>query len=386
MIPRASRRHIVLSLPRTTAAQCVHRLTTTACTFPRRRWATTAMCADADDDTDDDAFAAFGLLGDNKGQKGLESAPSTTKTSAFVYSGLLSHRPLRQSDELCMDYARGWAWQQYLLHQRLAKRREDPNRQSQDADAVLLLEHAPVYTLGRGADENHLTFLKAHQQTAESAIIRERLSKSNRGADSARLSLDKGLPNDVFSSASPDGAVDLLSQTAVSVRAPNGASIYRVERGGEVTFHGPGQLVVYPLLDLQRSPFKKDLHWYLRMVEQVVIETLLHYNIYDACRDDINTGVWVGPNKVAAVGVSSSRWITTHGFAVNVCPDLKYFDTSVILPCGVEQRGVTSIAEILESRGVEKSAIPTVQDVARVVIEKLQTLFAIQVGRGRSLK
>ncbi|EEC51903.1 lipoate-protein ligase, partial [Phaeodactylum tricornutum CCAP 1055/1] len=157
-------------------------------------------------------------------------------------------------------------------------------------DTVLLFEHAPVYTLGRGADENHLT-------------------------------------------ASP-------------VLAPNGVPVYRVERGGEVTFHGPGQLVVYPLIDLTREPFQQDLHWFLRKVEEVVIQTLQAYGI-DGVRDEMNTGVWVDHRKVCAVGLSSSRWITTHGFALNICPDLTYFDTSIILPCGIDGRGVTSIAQIL---------------------------------------
>ena len=106
--------------------------------------------------------------------------------------------------------------------------------------------------------------------------------------------------------------------------ALNGVPIYHVERGGEVTFHGPGQLVVYPLLDLRRPPYKQDLHWYLQMVEEVVIQTLLAYEI-KGYRDDINTGVWVGKEKVAAVGVTSSRWITTHGFALNVSPDQSFF-------------------------------------------------------------
>lgn len=165
--------------------------------------------------------------------------------------------------------------------------------------------------------------------------------------------------------------------------APNGVPIYRVERGGEVTFHGPGMLVVYPLLDLKRHPHKQDLHWYLRMVEQVVIETLREYEI-ESCRDAINTGVWVDSKKVAAVGVTASKWITTHGFALNVHPDLNYFDTSHILPCGIEGRGVTSMHEILTKRG--ESNIPTVQDVAVVVLQNIQQLFDIEIQEGHSLR
>jgi len=165
--------------------------------------------------------------------------------------------------------------------------------------------------------------------------------------------------------------------------APNGVPIYRVERGGEVTFHGPGQLVVYPLLDLKRVPLKQDLHWYLRMVEEVVILTLQHYDI-DACRDEVNTGVWVGDAKVAAVGVTASKWITTHGFALNINPDLGYFDTSNILPCGIEGRGVTSIEKVLTERG--EVEIPTLEDVATVVLRNLQLVFDIEVQHAESLR
>jgi lipoate-protein ligase B len=152
--------------------------------------------------------------------------------------------------------------------------------------------------------------------------------------------------------------------------------IYRIERGGEVTHHGPGQLVVYPLLDLRRPPLEQDLHWYLRQVEQVVIDTLSEYDIHTV-RDEINTGVWFDKCKVAAVGVSSSRWITTHGFALNVSPNLHYFDTSYILPCGIEGRGVTSMEEIMRNRG--DTTIPTVADVAATALTKMESVFGLEI-------
>jgi lipoyl(octanoyl) transferase len=289
----------------------------------------------------------------------------------------------------CIDYARGWAWQQFLLSRRLAHRRSQAADQSQtnheaqaaavDADIVLLFEHEPVYTLGRGADENHLTFL----QKEENSAIREKLSRKNRGEGSARLSVDRRLLEDDLLQRSDQEAVDILSRIASPVTAPRDVPIFRIERGGEVTFHGPGQLVVYPLLDLQREPYKQDLHWYLRMVEEVIILTLQHYNI-NGVRDEINTGVWVGENKVAAVGVSSSRWITTHGFALNVSPDLSYFDTSVILPCGIDGRGVTSIAEVMKGRGDE--TVPNVEDVATVVLQSIQDVFGIEIKTGETLR
>jgi lipoate-protein ligase B len=113
------------------------------------------------------------------------------------------------------------------------------------------------------------------------------------------------------------------------------------------------------------------------MLEEVIIRTLARYDI-SGTRDDINTGVWAGRNKVAAVGISTSRWVTTHGFALNVDPDLSYFDTSVLLPCGIEGRGVTSMAEILKARGVRVTDIPTVQQVADVVTEVMEEVFDVK--------
>jgi len=288
-----------------------------------------------------------------------------------------------------ISYARGWAWQQFLLSRRLAYRRlsaeeqaevsQQPNGAMIDADTVLLLEHEPVYTLGRGANENHLIFLQEEEHSA----IREKLSRKNRGPDSARLTIDRRLLEDNLLDRPGAEAVDLLAMIASPVLAPRNVPIFRVERGGEVTFHGPGQLVCYPMLDLQGEPYKQDLHWFLRMVEEVVILTLKNYGI-TGCRDEINTGVWVGGNKVAAVGVSSSRWISTHGFALNVCPDLSYFDTSVIFPCGIDGRGVTSIAEILREQG--DPVVPTVDEVALVVLESIQNIFRIQLKIGETLR
>ena len=242
----------------------------------------------------------------------------------------------------------------------------------------MFLEHNHVYTLGRGADERHLTFLQEDSPT--NTKIREKLARSNRGPGSARLSIDRHVPLQ----AEQHGVdlVDSLCQTAEPVIAPNGAPIYRIERGGDVTYHGPGQLVAYPLLDLKREPFQADLHWFLRMVEEIIIRSLNAYDI-EGKRDDINTGVWVDERKVAAVGVSSSRWITTHGFAINVRPDLDYFDTSVILPCGIEDREVTSIAEILKKRGHDNT--PSVHEVAETVLKQMQQVFGIQSDTGMSL-
>jgi lipoate-protein ligase B len=306
-----------------------------------------------------------------------------------------------------MDYVRGWAWQQLLLNRRLDARRRlgreedgdtcdhsspsddrDDSRGLDDPDIVMLLEHQHVYTLGRGADERHLTFLCDDDDTPDDPRSgrrrdedRLRLARTARGPGSARLSLDRRHDNHVpADGAALEAAVEHLCRGTRPVLAPNGAPIYRVERGGECTYHGPGQLVVYPMLDLKRQR-KTDLHDYLRKLEEAVIQTLRVYGI-DGVRDDINTGVWVGQRKVAAVGVSSSRWITTHGFALNVSPDLGYFDTSVLLPCGIDGRGVTSMREILAARD---EPIPTVHDVSRVALEQLTRTFDLNVVVSREL-
>eukprot|EP00934_Nitzschia_sp_Nitz4_P003162 Nitzschia sp. Nitz4//scaffold35_size145790//107260//108231//NITZ4_003044-RA/size145790-processed-gene-0.242-mRNA-1//-1//CDS//3329549166//3152//frame0 len=308
----------------------------------------------------------------------FSAPPIRNPSSLALYStstipSVKVHNALPQG---CMNYAKSWAWQQVLLRRRLAQQRlqagDDLETQNNLlGDAVLLLEHSPVYTLGRGAEERHLSFLTEGEADAEA---RQKLSRKSRGPGTARLIGDK-TTEELSLSLPFSEAVDKLAELASPVIAPNGVPIYRVDRGGEVTFHGPSQLVVYPLLDLRSPPFQQDLHWYLRMVEEVVVQTLEHYGI-EGDRDEDNTGVWVGPEKVAAVGVSSSRWITSHGFALNVDPDLNYFDTSVIVPCGIADKGVTSMAKILRKRG---EPIPSLTEVADVVLDKMETVFGVTV-------
>ena len=183
-----------------------------------------------------------------------------------------------------------------------------------------------------------------------------------------------------------DDVNNMLSTGSIQtnpVYAPNGAPIYRIERGGEVTYHGPGQLVLYPLLNLRHSAFKQDLHWYLRNIEEVVIQTLNEFGI-DSNRDSINTGVWVGQNKIAAVGVSSSRWITTHGCAINVSPNLDHFDKEIITPCGIEERGVTCINNVLREAGEGKC--PSVKEVADVAVKCFGEVFGVDVEEGDPIR
>ena len=149
-------------------------------------------------------------------------------------------------------------------------------------DTIILTEHKAVYTLGKNASKNHLL--------------------QNR-----------------------DMTVD----------------VFHVERGGDITFHGPGQLVGYPIINLK--DYRPSITWYLRTLEQVIIDTLNNFSIYAFRRRGL-TGVWVNDEKIAAMGVRISRWVTMHGFSLNVAPDLKFYEG--IIPCGVFEYGVTSMKEI----------------------------------------
>ena len=152
-------------------------------------------------------------------------------------------------------------------------------------DLLILVEHDPVYTLGKNADVNHL--LQSRDRTIE---------------------------------------------------------VFNVERGGDITFHGPGQLVGYPIIDL--ANYKKSVSWYMHSLEQLTIEVLSEFEI-SAKRIKGLTGVWVGDKKIAAQGVRLTRWVTMHGFSINVNTDLSYYNG--IIPCGIFDRGVTSMEELLGS-------------------------------------
>jgi lipoate-protein ligase B len=172
-----------------------------------------------------------------------------------------------------VEYARALTWQEELLRRRC---------QGEGQDTLLVLEHPPVFTLGRGGDDRHLL-------------------------------------------------------------NPRQVPIYRVSRGGDVTFHGPGQIVGYPILDLTHHG--RDVHVYLRSLEAVLIAVLAEYGL-QAQRKDGLTGVWVGEHKIASIGVGVRRWITYHGFALNVDPDLAYF--ADIVPCGLAGVRMTSMAQLLK--------------------------------------
>jgi lipoyl(octanoyl) transferase len=130
----------------------------------------------------------------------------------------------------------------------------------------------------------------------------------------------------------------LASPDALAAR---GIEIHETGRGGDVTYHGPGQIVGYPIINLK--PDRCDVHGYLRDLEEVLIQVAADFGI-DAARVPGLTGVWVGEHKLAAIGVRISRWITSHGFALNLAPNLEDFD--LIVPCGILDRGVTSLARL----------------------------------------
>lgn len=133
--------------------------------------------------------------------------------------------------------------------------------------------------------------------------------------------------------------------------ASRGVEIHETGRGGDITYHGPGQIVGYPILDLK--PDRQDVHRYVRDIEEVLIRTAADYGIQSG-RVESLTGVWVGDEKLAAIGVRIARWVTSHGFAFNLTTDLEYFN--LIVPCGIADRGVTSLAHLL-GRAVDRAEV-----------------------------
>lgn len=148
--------------------------------------------------------------------------------------------------------------------------------------------------------------------------------------------------------------------------AANGISVFEIDRGGDITYHGPGQLVGYPILNLNN--YYRDVHRYLRDLEEVILKTLAKFSI-TARRVEESTGVWVdtpsGPEKICAIGVKVTRWITMHGFALNMNANLDYFNH--IIPCGISDKGVTSMSKILDRLVDERAVIDAVDASFREV-------------------
>ena len=157
--------------------------------------------------------------------------------------------------------------------------------------------------------------------------------------------------------------------------AKKGASFYKINRGGDITYHGPGQIVGYPIIDLEN--FFTDIHKYLRSLEEVIIRTLADYGIKGE-RSEGETGVWLDvgtpfARKICAMGVRASRWVTMHGFALNVNTDLGYFDN--IIPCGIRGKAVTSLNVELS-----KEKINT-EEVKRYILKHFEEIFGVTIKK-----
>lgn len=219
-----------------------------------------------------------------------------------------------------IDYQECWDFQDQLFQKnvqtKLINRKEDKNEPT--INHILFCEHPHVYTLGKSGQQSHL-------------LIDEQKLKERQ------------------------------------------AKFYKIDRGGDITYHGPGQLVVYPILDLDH--FFTDIHKYLRFLEEAVIETIGEFGI-KANRIEGLTGVWTLPSdgnpakKICAMGVRCSRWVTMHGLALNINPDLTYFNS--IVPCGISDKAVTSMQAELQNA-------PTMQQVKTVLLEKLKALFEFEI-------
>ena len=165
-----------------------------------------------------------------------------------------------------------------------------------------------------------------------------------------------------------DGGRSHILASAESL-ATRSIEVHEAGRGGDVTYHGPGQIVGYPIIDL--NPHRRDVHRYVRDLETVLIRTAGDYGI-SAHRVDGLTGVWVGDEKLAAIGVRIARWVTSHGFALNVNTYLDHFD--LIVPCGIADRGVTSMARLL-GRSLDTA------EVENRIIEQFTDVFDLSPGK-----
>ena len=190
---------------------------------------------------------------------------------------------------------------------KLQKRLQSQRISGQIDDQLLLVEHFPVYTLGKNTPREHLL-------TKESDNI----------------------------------------------------SIIQTDRGGDITFHGPGQLVGYPILDLNQ--YKRSITWYMRELEQLIIDVLKEYDINGERKKGL-TGVWVKGKKIAALGVRISKWVTMHGFSLNINPDLKYYQG--IIPCGIKDYGVTSMADLLGND------VPDMSEIKDTLVQHFIAKFSI---------
>ena len=218
------------------------------------------------------------------------------------------------------DYKEAWDYQESLFEEIVAQKTANRthNTQQPTANYFLFVEHPHVYTLGKSGHIENLL------------IDEEGLKKK-------------------------------------------GATFYKINRGGDITYHGPGQIVGYPILDLDN--FFTDIHKYLRFLEEVIIRTLADYGL-KAERSEGETGVWLDVDtpfarKICAMGVRCSRWVTMHGFALNVNTDLGYFDN--IIPCGIRGKAVTSLNVELAKETVN------LEEVKQRILKHFQELFETEL-------
>ena len=146
-----------------------------------------------------------------------------------------------------------------------------------------------------------------------------------------------------------------------------------MERGGDITYHGPGQLVGYPILDLHN--YQKNISWFMRTLESILIETLSSFDIHANQKEGL-TGVWVGDEKIGAQGVRISRWVTMHGFSLNVNTDLSYFDS--IVPCGIVNCGITSMKKLLgKPQDMDLVKKSTVNAFNKIIVSSANKMEAV---------
>ena len=220
------------------------------------------------------------------------------------------------------DYKETWDYQESLFEEivELKRKNRAENTEVPTPNYFLFVEHPHVYTLGKSGHMENL----------------------------------------------------LIDEAAL---AKKGASFYKINRGGDITYHGPGQIVGYPIIDLEN--FFTDIHKYLRSLEEVIIRTLADYGIKGE-RSEGETGVWLDvgtpfARKICAIGVRASRWVTMHGFALNVNTDLGYFDN--IIPCGIRGKAVTSLNVELSKEKVDTEEVKT------LILKHFEEIFGVTIKK-----
>ncbi len=233
--------------------------------------------------------------------------------------GTMTNKTIKVQDWGSLSYEKAWQMQEDYFSKIISLKKENRKTESifPTDNYLFFVEHPPVFTIGKSGKMEHLLL------------------------DKKELT-DKGI------------------------------SFFKTNRGGDITFHGPGQIVGYPLLDLDN--FFTDIHKYLRCLEEVIIKTLADFSV-DGVRNDKETGVWLDldtpyARKICAMGVRASRWVTMHGFALNVNTDLSYFD--YIVPCGILGKGVTSLAQELKKKVNE-------QEVKEKLLTNFTEVFEVEI-------